>query len=74
MESYKDFNAEKLSELENDCQQLIMKINALQIEVDKQPNSGLNKFLGLLKCSFKNLQFQIETVNSEYKIEEKKAS
>ena len=48
MESYKNYNSEKLTELELDCQQLISKINALQIEVDKQPNSGLNKFLGPL--------------------------
>lgn len=74
MDNYKQCNSEKLTELELDCQQLISKINALQIEVDKQPNSGLNKFLGLLKSSFKNLHFQIESVNSEYTFKDKKAS
>lgn len=74
MDNYKQCNSEKLTELELDCQQLISKINALQIEVDKQPNSGLNKFLGLLKSSLKNLHFQIESVNSEYTFKDKKAS
>lgn len=65
----KQNNSIKLKELELACANLIVQINEFQEEVDKQPSTGLHKFLGLLKGAFANLQFQINAVNIDYNLE-----